>query len=65
MPKVVLDLNDGRPAWALPPWVSRELREALPSHWTLEVLETEADGSGDGSGRVGPELLEAVRDAGI
>jgi phosphoglycerate dehydrogenase-like enzyme len=65
MPKVVLDLNDRRPAWAIPPWVSRELREALPSHWTLEILETEADGSGDGSGRVASELLEAVRGAEI
>jgi phosphoglycerate dehydrogenase-like enzyme len=63
MPKIVLDLNDRRPAWALPPWVQEEIRGALPDDWTLQVMETEADGSGDGVTGVSPELLVAVRDA--
>jgi phosphoglycerate dehydrogenase-like enzyme len=65
MPKLVLDLNDGRPAWALPPWVAREIREALPDHWTLRIMDTEADGSGDGMVNLSTELLDAVEDAEI
>lgn len=63
MPKLVLDLNDRRPAWALPAWVPEGVREALPGDWTLQVLETEADGSGDGVDLAGPELLDAVAEA--
>jgi phosphoglycerate dehydrogenase-like enzyme len=65
MPKVVLDLNDRRPAWALPPWVGEEIREALPDGWTLAVMDTEADGSGDGMVNLSPRLLEIVSDAEI
>jgi phosphoglycerate dehydrogenase-like enzyme len=56
MPKVVLDLNDRRPAWALPPWVAGEIQAALPEGWTLQRLDSEADGSGDGMARLSPEL---------
>jgi phosphoglycerate dehydrogenase-like enzyme len=45
--------------------VAEEVREALPSGWSLHVLETEADGSGDGVGTLGAELREAIRDAEI
>lgn len=65
MPKLLLDLNDRRPAWALPRWVPQAIEGALPEGWSLQVMETEADGSGDGVGRVDPGLLEAVRDAEI
>lgn len=65
MPKLVLDLNDRRPAWALPSWVAGEIRDALPDDWALQVMETAADGSGDGAARVGAGLLDAVRDAEI
>jgi phosphoglycerate dehydrogenase-like enzyme len=65
MPKLLMDLSDKRPAWSLPGWVAGELRKALPAEWALEVMETEADGSGDGVTSLGPELLEAVRDAEI
>jgi phosphoglycerate dehydrogenase-like enzyme len=58
-------LNDRRPAWALPGWVPEAIAEALPEGWTLQVMETESDGSGDGIGRVDPGLLEAVADAEI
>lgn len=56
MPKVVLDLNDRRPAWALPPWVGEEIQAVLPEECTLQQLESEADGSGDGTARLSPEL---------
>jgi phosphoglycerate dehydrogenase-like enzyme len=65
MPKIVLDLNDRRPAWSLPDWVPEEIRGALPDDWTLQVMETEADGSGDGVTGVSPELLDAVKDTEI
>jgi phosphoglycerate dehydrogenase-like enzyme len=63
MPRVVLDMNDRRPVWALPGWVPRKLREALPAGWELEVVEDATDGSGDGAGRVAPAVLAAVADA--
>ena len=65
MPKVVLDLNDRRPAWAMPPWVGEEIRNALPSNWNLHVMETEADGSGDGMVNLDPALVGAAREAEI
>ncbi len=63
MPTIVLDLNDRRPAWALPDWVPEELRDALPEGWTLRVMETPADGSGDGMVNLDPALVEAAREA--
>jgi phosphoglycerate dehydrogenase-like enzyme len=65
MPKVVLDMNDRRPAWSLPDWVAGEIRAVLPEGWSLQVMETAADGSGDGAGTLGPELQEAILDAEI
>jgi len=65
MPKLVMDLNDRRPAWALPAWVPVEVEKALPGEWTFQAMETEADGSGDGVAGLSQELLDAVRDAEI
>lgn len=62
-PRVVVDLNDRRPIWAIPPWAVEELRSALPDGWRLDVATTPADGSGDGGGGPHPRVLEAVRDA--
>jgi len=61
--KLVLDLKDRRPAWALPPWVAEEIRDALPSDWEMAVVESPADGSGDGVAMVSDELLAAIGDA--
>ncbi len=58
-------MKDRRPAWAPPGWVEGEIRKALPEGWSLHVMETEADGSGDGVSALGTELREAVRDADI
>lgn len=65
MPVMVLDLNDRRPAWAMPDWVPSEIRAVLPPEWELRVMETPADGSGDGMVNLDPGLLEAARDAEI
>ena len=65
MPKLVLDLMDRRPAWSMPSWVPEEIGAALPEGWVLRVMETEADGTGDGVANVSPALLEAIQDAEI
>lgn len=65
MPRVVLDMADRRPVWALPDWVPGRIREALPAGWELVVVEEETDGSGDGAGRVAPSVLEAAAGAEI
>jgi phosphoglycerate dehydrogenase-like enzyme len=63
MAHVVIDLNDQRPVWRQPPWFAQEIRAALPSDWELAVLDTPSEGTGDGSTRVHPAVLEAVADA--
>lgn len=65
MAHVVLDMNDQRPVWARPDWFAAELREALPDDWTLAVLDTPTEGTGDGTARAHPAVLEAVADARI
>ena len=54
MPRVVLDMNDRRPIWAMPDWVPEEIRQALPAGWSLDTMTEITDGSGDGAGRVAP-----------
>ena len=63
MAHVVIDLNDQRPVWAQPEWFSQAVREALPGDWTLAVMRTPSEGTGDGSTRVHPDVLNAVTDA--
>jgi len=63
MPVMVVDLKDRRPAWGMPDWVPEEIARALPAAWELKVMETPADGSGDGMVNLDPALLEAARDA--
>ncbi len=65
MPKLVIDLKDRRPAWSMPSWVPEEISATLPGGWTIQVMDAEADGTGDGVGDPGPALLEAIRDAEI
>lgn len=65
MADLVLDMNDQRPIWARPDWFADELRAALPPSWTLEVLDTPTEGTGDGTARAHPAVLEAVREARI
>ena len=63
--KVVVDLQDRRPIWAMPSWVPEVLREALPPGAELVMIDVPSDGSGDGSARVSPEVLQQVRDADV
>ena len=60
---LVLDMQDRRPAWVMPPWVPDRIRAALPSGSRLHVIEEPNDGSGDGAARIRPEVLKAVVDA--
>lgn len=63
MADVVLDMSDERPIWRRPAWVADEVRAALPSGWTLAVMDTPTAGTGDGATRADPAVLEAVADA--
>ncbi len=63
--KVVLDMRDRRPVWAMPAWVPERLRDALPPGGRLQVLDVPGDGRGDGAARVAPEILAAVEDADV
>jgi D-2-hydroxyacid dehydrogenase (NADP+) len=63
VPRIVLDMADMRPVWALPDWVASELRGALPADWELVVTDEATEGTGDGATRVAPAVLEAVREA--
>lgn len=63
MADVVIDLNDQRPVWSQPDWFGEEVRQALPEDWSLAVMRTPSEGTGDGSTRVHPDVLRAVRDA--
>jgi phosphoglycerate dehydrogenase-like enzyme len=61
--RLVVDLRDQRPVWAIPDWAVREIRGALPQEeWEVLVVDSVADGQGDGGGPT-PEALEAVRGA--
>ncbi len=62
--RIVLDVADRRPIWAMPPWALAELREALPSNWRLHLVAASTDGSGDGGALpADAEAVEAVRGA--
>jgi len=65
MTRVVLDMNDRRPVWAMPSWVPERLRDALPAGWELVEASDVTDGSGDGAARVAAGVLEAVAGAEI
>lgn len=64
-PKLVVDMRDKRPVWAMPDWALDEIRAALPPGWTLHEVETLADGSGDGMTGPSPQALAAVEDADV
>ncbi len=63
MRRLVLNLRDVRPVWALPDWAVAEIRDALPDGWELRVVDSPADGCGDGGEGVSPEVLDDVRGA--
>jgi phosphoglycerate dehydrogenase-like enzyme len=59
---LVLDLSDARPIWRLPAAVVTRIAAALPADWRLVVVESLADGRGDGAGP-SADALAAVADA--
>ncbi len=63
MPRAVLDMRDRRILWSMPPRVAERIERAFAPDWELVVAPEETDGSGDGSSRVSPALLEAVASA--
>jgi phosphoglycerate dehydrogenase-like enzyme len=60
--RLVVNLRDRRPVWAIPPWAIEEIRGALPDGWECVAVDAFADGTGDGRA-AGPEVLDAVRGA--
>lgn len=60
--RLVINLRDRRPIWAIPPWAVDEIRAALPDEWDVVVVDAFADGTGDGRA-AGAEVIEAVRGA--
>ncbi|HET7275611.1 MAG TPA: D-2-hydroxyacid dehydrogenase [Longimicrobiaceae bacterium] len=64
MPRIVIDLKDERPIWAVPDWTIDAIREALPADWEIEVVDAPVDGKADGGG--GSEAsISAIRGAEI
>lgn len=63
MTKLVLDVNDRRPVWALPGWAVEEIRCALPDDWDFVSVTAESEGTGDGSTRISQEVLTALAGA--
>ncbi|TVP75733.1 MAG: D-2-hydroxyacid dehydrogenase [Gemmatimonadales bacterium] len=66
MARVVLDMNDRRPVWAIPDETVEEIRRAVEGAGDglrLVRVRSAADGSGDGVGGPSPEVLEAVEGA--
>lgn len=63
MRRVVIDLADARPIFALPDRVVDQIRCVLPEEWELVVVGSEATGTGDGARRASAGAVEAVREA--
>lgn len=60
MTSLVIDLADARPIFALPAGLVAAIQEAAPD-WEVVVVETAADGTGDGGEWAAPAALAAVR----
>lgn len=60
MPRLVIDLSDARPIFALPADVVAGIRAVAPD-WDVQVVDAATSGTGDGAHRASPAALEAVR----
>lgn len=60
MRKLVLNMADKRPVWAVPSWSEEEIRRALPEDWAMAVLRAPVSGEGDGGGVTEEALQEVV-----
>jgi len=58
---------DRRPIWAMPLWVSEEIRSSLSEEWELVIIDEATDGSGDGATPItrpmSPAILEVTAKA--
>lgn len=61
MRRLVIDLADARPIFALPEDVVRAIRAAAPD-WEVVSVGAATSGTGDGAHSASPAALEAVRD---
>lgn len=59
--RLVVDLEDSRPIFALPPAVVAGLRSAAPD-WDVVVVDARTRGTGDGAHRASRRAIEAVRE---
>lgn len=59
-PRLVIDLSDARPIFALPDAVVATLRSAVPD-WPILVIDAPTSGTGDGAHRASGEALAAVQ----
>jgi phosphoglycerate dehydrogenase-like enzyme len=62
--RAVFNMQDERPVWAPPAWVTARLRAALPADFELIEVAAPVSGRGDGSG-VSDEAVATVRGAEI
>lgn len=62
--KLILNFNDERSLWAIPPALVQRVRAALPAGWELINVKAPVSSRGDGAG-ISAEALAAVRDAEI
>ena len=62
MHKLVINMADKRPIWAVPPWAEAEIRAALPADWQVAALRAPVSGEGDGGG-VTAEAVAAAHGA--
>jgi phosphoglycerate dehydrogenase-like enzyme len=65
MRRLVLNMADKRPVWAMPAWAEAEIRAALPPGWEVVALRAPVSGEGDGGGAGGvtEQALAAVAGA--
>ncbi len=62
--RFVIDMFSSRyPLWCMPEADAERIRAELPPDWELVRVREEADGSGDGTPRITPTLLQALRGA--
>lgn len=63
MRKVVVDFADRRPILRPPEWVFSRIAALLPKGWEMVVVDSMADGTGDGGESASSEAIAAVADA--
>jgi len=64
MRRLVVNMRDPRPVWAIPDWAVEEIRSAASDAFEVDVVHAAADGRGDG-GAAPDEALRAIAGAEI